>query len=45
MLVDGYALGSLSMTAFTLGMPPVQPMPGAGAAPLATDLPAEAANV
>ena len=44
-LVDGYALGSLSMTAFTLGMPPVQPMPGAGAAPLATDLPAEAANV
>ena len=44
-LVDGYALGSLSMTALTLGMPPVQPMPGAGAAPLATDLPAEAANV
>ena len=44
-LVEGYALGSLSMTAFTLGMPPVQPMPGAGAAPLATDLPAEAANV
>jgi len=44
-LVDGYALGSLSMTAFTLGMPPVQPIPGAGAAPLATDLPAEAANV
>lgn len=44
-LVDGYALGSLSMTAFTLGMPPVAPKDGAGAAPLATDLPAEAANV
>jgi len=44
-LVDGYAYGSLSMTAYTLGLTcgPEQPSPGAPALP--DDVPADSANI
>ena len=46
MLVDGYAYGSLSMTAYTLDARCPEPVGDAGgAAPLATTLPPEDANV
>ena len=45
-LVDGYAYGSLSMTAYTLDARcPELRRDGQGAAPLATGLPPEDANV
>lgn len=46
MLVDGYAYGSLSMTAYTLdAVCPEAPEHGEGAAPIDTRLPPEDANV
>ena len=42
-LVDGYAYGSLSMTAYTLGMDPPQATEGGGAPPL--DVPADESNI
>ena len=45
-LVDGYAYGSLSMTAYTLDLPtplPVEATPGAG--PLPTNAPPDGANI
>ena len=45
-LVDGYAYGSLSMTAYTLGAPALAcPPPAAAAAPLPTDVPVESSNI
>jgi 4,5-DOPA dioxygenase extradiol len=45
-LVDGYTYGALSMTAYALDAPPLQPTDAAGgAAPLETTLPPEDANV
>ena len=44
-LVDGYALGSLSMTAYGLGARCPQVQDGPGAAPLETGMPPEQANV
>lgn len=43
-LVDGYSYGSLSMTAFALDARCPAATEGAGAAPLATSLPADASN-
>ena len=44
-LVDGYAYGSLSMTAYGLGARCPQVQDGPGAAPLGTGMPPEQANV
>ncbi|MCU1454645.1 MAG: extradiol ring-cleavage dioxygenase [Acidimicrobiales bacterium] len=45
-LVDGYAFGSLSMTSYTVGAPPVGPPPDApGAEPERVDIPADETNI
>jgi 4,5-DOPA dioxygenase extradiol len=45
-LVDGYAYGSLSMTAYTSGTPPLgADGAGAAAAPLPADVPVESSNI
>jgi 4,5-DOPA dioxygenase extradiol len=44
-LVDGYSYGSLSMTAYTLGLACPQSAAEGGAAPLPRDVPPESANV
>ena len=44
-LVDGYAYGSLSMTAYTLGMPTVQADDGAPASAPPEGLPPEGSNI
>ena len=43
-LVDGYAMGSLSMTAYTLGCRAIAPRPGRGA-PALPDVPADETNI
>jgi 4,5-DOPA dioxygenase extradiol len=44
-LVDGYAYGSLSMTAYTVGMAPLRPDGGGFAAPLPDEPPPDGANI
>jgi 4,5-DOPA dioxygenase extradiol len=44
-LVDGYAYGSLSMTAYTLGMPATVPAVGNAAAAIPDDLPPDGVNI
>jgi 4,5-DOPA dioxygenase extradiol len=45
-LVDGYAYGSLSMTAYTIGTPALgAEAPAAAAAPLPTGVPVESSNI
>jgi 4,5-DOPA dioxygenase extradiol len=44
-LVDGYAYGSLSMTAYTVGQSCRAESPLAGAAPLPAEVPADSANI
>jgi 4,5-DOPA dioxygenase extradiol len=44
-LVDGYAYGSLSMTAYTLGMNCRRSEDTAGAAQLPTGVPADSSNI
>ena len=44
-LVDGYAYGSLSMTSYTLGCPPLPAAGGSGDAPAAPSVPPEDSNI
>ncbi len=45
-LIDGYAYGSLSMTAYTIGLPPLEPPSTSAAAPeLPADVPPDETNL